>query len=86
MTGTEVKEQQPAVGEVQPAAALTTQDKFHWQMNDIRRLREEGDRLHEQLLERFDSFEKQMVEKFDSLERQIWIVCAIFTVACVVLR
>ena len=67
MTGAEDKEQQ--------AAALTMQDKFHWQMNDIRRLREEGDRLHEQLLERFDS-----------LERQIWIVCAIVAVACVVFR
>ena len=83
--GAEVKEQQAAAGEVQPAAALTTQDKFHWQMNDIRRLREEGDRIYEALMAEIKALREdgnkhheeskrrheQFLEGFHSLEKPV---------------
>ena len=52
VAGTEVTEQQAAAGAAQPAAPvpLTMLDSLHWLMNDIRSLREEGNRRHEALL------------------------------------
>ena len=41
---------QPPVGAAQPAAPLTMLDILHWLMDDIRSLREEGNRHHEALL------------------------------------
>ena len=89
-----IERRAPAAGGERRAAAgggteavFTTQEMFLWLREDIKSLRDEGNRRHMEYMERLQNLEKRAMEITERLQRmqtQIWVVGGIAVAGLVI--